>query len=291
MLGTEVLEVEKDLDSIVSAMTSEDITEIMKVTGQGTTSSEKVGLPRLSINYDQETEDGMNLKRGDWKMYLDGRFVYASEVVLRTLLRTFEYSMWDAELNEGKGGFSCKSIQKTSFGGAFPDTEGGDKCGRLSRDEENALDKDDPQYLSSRAVVCNQVMYGHISGAFREADGTPVDVVNEPVVAYFKRSGFKPIADFVSSLAKQNKLMVLTEMKLTTSKQKKGSVTYWTPVPSSAGVVKTLTDHDKDLMANFADTIKAHNDTVMGEHREAIKLISSGDDIDLAAEFSNAATG
>ena len=42
MLGTEVLEVEKDLDSIVSAMTSEDITEIMKVTGQGTTSSEKV---------------------------------------------------------------------------------------------------------------------------------------------------------------------------------------------------------------------------------------------------------
>ena len=140
MLGTEVLEVEKDLDSIVSAMTSEDITEIMKVTGQGTTSSEKVGLPRLSINYDQETEDGMNLKRGDWKMYLDGRFVYASEVVLRTLIRTFEYSMWDAELNEGKGGFSCKSIQKTSFGGAFPDTEGGDKCGRLSRDEENALD-------------------------------------------------------------------------------------------------------------------------------------------------------
>ena len=291
MLGTEVLEVEKDLDSIVSAMNSEDINEIMKVTGQGTTSSEKVGLPRLSINYDQETDDGTNLKRGDWKMYLDGRFIYASEVILRTLMRTFEYSMWDAEANEGKGGFSCKSMQKTSFGGSFPDTDGGDKCGRLSRDEENALDKDDPRYLTSRAVVCNQVMYGHITGAFREADGTPVDVVNEPVVAYFKRSGFKPIADFVSSLGPKNKLMVLTEMKLTTSKQKKGSVTYWTPVPSEGNTVKSLTDKDKELMANFADTIKAHNDSVMGEHREAVKLISSGDDIDLAAEFRDAATG
>lgn len=291
MLGTEVMEVEKDLDSLVSAMSSDNLDEIMKVTGQGTASSDKVGLPRLSINYDQETEDGMNLKRGDWKIYLDGRFIYASEVTLRTLLRTFEYSMWDAEANEGKGGFSCKSIQKTSFGGSFPDTEGNDKCGRLSRDEENALEKDDPRYLSSRAVVCNQVMYGHISGAFHEADGTPVDVVDEPVVAYFKRSGFKPIADFVSSLAKQNKLMVLTEMKLTTSKQKKGSVTYWIPVPSFAGVVKTLSEDDKELMSNFADTIKAHNENVMGQHREAVKLISSGDDIDLAAEFSNAATG
>ena len=291
MLGTEVMEVEKDLDNLVSAMSSDNLDEIMKVTGQGTASSDKVGLPRLSINYDQETEDGTNLKRGDWKIYLDGRFIYASEVTLRTLLRTFEYSMWDAEANEGKGGFSCKSIQKTSFGGSFPDTEGNDKCGRLSRDEENSLEKDDPRYLSSRAVVCNQVMYGHISGAFHEADGTPVDVVDEPVVAYFKRSGFKPIADFVSSLAKQNKLMVLTEMKLTTSKQKKGSVTYWIPVPSFAGVVKTLSEDDKALMSNFADTIKAHNENVMGQHREAMKLISSGDDIDLAAEFSNAATG
>ena len=291
MLGTEVMEVEKDLDSLISAMSSDNLDEIMKVTGQGTASSDKVGLPRLSINYDQETEDGTNLKRGDWKIYLDGRFIYASEVTLRTLLRTFEYSMWDAEANEGKGGFSCKSIQKTSFGGSFPDTEGNDKCGRLSRDEENSLEKDDPRYLSSRAVVCNQVMYGHISGAFHEADGTPVDVVDEPVVAYFKRSGFKPIADFVSSLAKQNKLMVLTEMKLTTSKQKKGSVTYWIPVPSFAGAAKSLSEDDKSLMSNFADTIKAHNENVMGQHREAVKLISSGDDIDLAAEFSNAATG
>ena len=120
---------------------------------------------------------------------------------------------------------------------------------------------------------------------------TRTEVVQEPVVAYFKRSGFKPIADYIGSLSKKNKLMVLTEMKLTTSKQKKGSVTYWVPVPSDAGVVKSLSEDDKSLMSNFVDTIKAHNENVMSQHREAVKLISSGDDIDLAAEFSNAATG
>ena len=40
MLGTEVMEVEKDLDSLVSAMSSDNLDEIMKVTGQGTASSD-----------------------------------------------------------------------------------------------------------------------------------------------------------------------------------------------------------------------------------------------------------
>ena len=100
-----------------------------------------------------------------------------------------------------------KSVQKTSFGGTFPDSTGGNKCGRLTRDEENALDKDDPDYINSRAVVCNQVIYGRISGDFKDADGEVVTVKDEPMIAYFKRSGFKPIADFIDGLTKKNKLM------------------------------------------------------------------------------------
>jgi len=259
----------------------------MKLTGQGGAVTEKVGLPRLNINYDQETDDGYNLTRGDWKMYLDGRFIFAREVKLRAMLRTYEYSMWDAEANEGKGGFSCKSVQKTSFGGMFPDTQGGNKCGRLTRDEEDALDKDDPRYLTSRAVVCNQVIYGRISGDFNEADGTSCVVTDEPVIAYFKRSGFKPISDFIQSLTKQNKLMAQTSILLRTNKQKKGSVTYWTPMPTFDSTV-SITDADKELMGTFAETVKGHNENVMNGHREATKLMSDDADIDLAADFADA---
>mgnify|MGYP006406192171 FL=1 len=287
MLGNEVMEMDNDLDSIVAAMSSNNVEEMMKLTGQGGAVTERVGLPRLNINYDQETDDGHNLTRGDWKMYLDGRFIFAREVKLRAMLRTYEYSMWDAEANEGKGGFSCKSVQKTSFGGMFPDTQGGNKCGRLTRDEEDALDKDDPRYLTSRAVVCNQVIYGRISGDFNEADGTSCVVTDEPVIAYFKRSGFKPISDFIQSLTKQNKLMAQTSILLRTNKQKKGSVTYWTPMPTFDSTV-SITDADKELMGTFAETVKGHNENVMNGHREATKLMSDDADIDLAADFADA---
>ena len=288
MLGTELVEaLDNDLDSIVTAMSSDNIEEMMKLTGQGGAVTEKVGLPRLNINYDQETDDGHNLTRGDWKMFLDGQFIFAKEVKLRALLRTYEYSVWDSEANEGKGGFSCKSVQKTSFGGEFPDTQGGNKCGRLSRDEEEALDKDDVRYLNSRAVVCNQVIYGRISGSFHAPDGTPVEVVDEPVIAYFKRSGFRPIADFIQNLTKQNKLMAQTNILLRTSRQKKGSVTFWTPLPTFDSTV-AITDDDKELLGTFAETVKAHNENVMNGYREASKLMSDDSDIDLAADFKDA---
>ena len=220
-------------------------------------------------------------------MFLDGQFIYAKEVKLRALLRTYEYSVWDSEANEGKGGFSCKSVQKTSFGGEFPDTQGGNKCGRLSRDEEETLDKDDARYLNSRAVVCNQVIYGRISGSFHTPDGTAVEVVDEPVIAYFKRSGFRPIADFIQSLTKQNKLMAQTNILLRTSRQKKGSVTFWTPLPTFDSTV-AITDDDKELLGTFAETVKAHNENVMNGYREASKLMSDDSDIDLAADFKDA---
>ena len=288
MLGTEIVNMmDNDLDNIVAAMSSDNVEDMMKLTGQGGGSTEKVGLPRLNINYDQETDDGQTLVRGDWKMFLDGRFIFAKEVKLRALLRTYEYSMWDSEANEGKGGFSCKSVQKTSFAGGCPDTQGGNKCGRLTREEEDALDKDDVRYLTSRAVVCNQVIYGRISGSFHSADGTPVEVTDEPVIAYFKRSGFKPIADFIQGLTKQEKLMVQTSILLRTNRQKKGSVTYWTPMPTFDSTV-AITDDDKELMGTFAETVKGHNENVMNGYREASKLMSDDSDIDLAADFKDA---
>lgn len=286
MLGTELTQMDNELDNIVAAMSSDNVEEMMKLTGQGGGVTEKVGLPRLNINYDQETDDGNSLTRGDWKIFFNGQYLFAKEVKLRALLRTYEYSVWDAEANEGKGGFSCKSVQKTSFGGGFPDTQGGNKCGRLTRDEEDLLDKDDVRYLSSRAVVCNQVIYGRISGSFTTADGTAVELTDEPVIAYFKRSGFKPISDFIQGLTKQNKLMAQTNILLRTNRQKKGSVTYWTPMPTFDSTV-AISESDKELMGTFAETIKGHNENVMNANREASKLLSDDADIDLAADFKN----
>jgi hypothetical protein len=280
--GTDVMNID-DMDAIVSAFNSDDAEALMEASGQGGNSNRQVGLPRLNINYDAETEDGKTLPRGAWKMYLDGRFVYADKVSFRPILRTFEYSVWDQE----SGTFSSKSVQKVTLSGMFPDTTGGNKCGRLTREEEDRLPKDDIAYLNSRAVVCNQVLYGKISGDFKTADGTDVKIEDQPVVAYFKKSGFKPINDFIGGLSKQKKLMQKCEISLTTHRHKNGSVTFWTPVPTLEKEVD-ITDQDKELMGMFAETVKGHNENVMNQHREAVKLIADDDDIDLAADFDDA---
>ena len=282
MIGTEVMNMD-DMDAIVNAFNNDDMETFMEASGQGGNSNRQVGLPRLNINYDAETEDGQTLPRGAWKMYLDGRFIYAEEVKVRFILRTFEYSLWDQET----GTFSSKSVQKPTLSGMFPSTDGMNKAGRLTREEEEALPKDDPAYLRSRAVVCNQVIFGKISGDFKTADGTEVKIEDQPVVAYFKRSGFKPIGDFISNLAKQKKLMQKCVISLKTHRHKNGSVTFWTPMPALVDEV-SITQEDKDLMAMFADTVKGHNESVMNQYREAVKLIADDDDIDLAADFNDA---
>ena len=287
MLGTDIVSVSNELDQIAAAFNSDDTDKLMELTGQGSGSSEKSGPPRLSINYDVATEDGTPLTRGDWKMYVEGRFIYASEVILRPLLRMFEYSVWDNEANDGRGGFSAKSVQKPTFSGDFPDTNGTNKCGRLSREEENSLDKNDPRVLESRSVVCNQVIYGRISGDFKDAEGNKVRISDEPVISYFKKSGFIPMSEFINGLAKQRKRMAHCEIMLRTEKQKKGSVTYWTPLPSLHGTA-SISDDDKELFGMFRDMIEKHNNGVMSSYREAVKLMVDSNDVDLAADFEDA---
>ena len=70
MIGTDVMNM-NDMDAIVNAFNNDDLEKFMEVSGQGGNSNRQVGLPRLNINYDAETEDGQTLPRGAWKMYLD----------------------------------------------------------------------------------------------------------------------------------------------------------------------------------------------------------------------------
>ena len=98
MLGTDVM-AHDDVDKLVAAFEAGDDQALMEATGQSTGGSRQVGLPRLNINYDAENDEGMPLTRGSWKMYMDGKFIYADTVMLQVLMRTYEYSVWDQESN------------------------------------------------------------------------------------------------------------------------------------------------------------------------------------------------
>jgi hypothetical protein len=280
-MGNDMTTIDNDMDNLVSAFNDDDTATFMELTGQAKATSSNTGLSRLNINYDTETDDGVALTRGSWKIFVDGEFIYAKEVYIRPILRTFEWSVWDME----QGTFSCKSVQKPTLSGEFPDTQAGNKCGRLPKKEEEILSDDDPLKLKSRSATCNQVIYGQVSGDFVKANGDPAKMDNHPFVAYFKRSGFKPIREFIDGLTRQKKIMQKVVIKLATGRVKSGSVVYYIPVPSLHKEVEVL-DTDKTLMKDFSETVKAHNENVLNQFREAQKLISPSEEQDLSADFN-----
>ena len=280
-MDTNVQTMNTEIDNIVGSFSNDDIESLMSLTGQSTVSKSNQGLSRLNINYDVETEDGQTLTRGDWKMMYEGEMVYAKSVLIRPILRTYEWSVFDPEL----GNFKCKSVQKPTMSGDFPDTEGGNKCGRLSPQEEEKLSDDDPVKLQSRTAVCNQVLYCVISGDFVKGNKEAVKIDSHQVVAYFKKSGFVPMKNFIESLTKQKKIMQKCWINMATAKQKKGSVTYWTPVPTLKSETD-ITDQDKELMKKFAETVKAANQSVLEQSRDASKLQIVEADENLANDFN-----
>jgi hypothetical protein len=266
-------------DGILAAAKAGNMDDLKAISGQGA-DTPKQGLARLNINYDTETDEGKTLPRGQWKVFHDGRFIYAPEITFRALMRTYEYSVWDAEENK----FSSRSIQNLNLTGSFPDTAGGDKCGRLSKSDEEQLGDDHPRVLASRSATCNQVFYALITMKGKDADGTEVELTDYPVMAYFKRSGFRPAKDAIDKISNMGKLMPQTVFNLTTSRKKMGSVTYYVPVFTYEGDTEMSQD-DWDLLAKFTDTIKASNNNIMEQYREAQKLLVTEEEVDLAADF------
>ena len=262
---------------------SDDKSELLAMLGQdGVAESKQSGPASLRINYDADTEEGHTLKRGTWKIYNGTEMVYADSVVINPMMRTFEYSIYDQD----EGAFTCRSVQRRKMTDAFPDNSGGMKCGRLTRTEEQGLDEDDPRLLLSKTVMCNIILYGQLDMKDAvNAAGEASPVENLPFVGYFKRSGFRPMNDFIqNNLGKIPLPTALVEMK--TKRMSNGGVTYWIPQPSLIKEV-SFTPERKQLMQKFMDTIAASNNKIVEEHKDALKQTMSDADVDLADRFAS----
>jgi len=270
-----------DLEMVMNEFSvdiSDDKDALLAALGQdGVAESKQSSLASLRINYDADTEEGHTLKRGTWKVWNGSENVYADSVVINPMLRTFEYSIYDQE----EGAFTCRSVQRKKMTETFPDNSGGMKCGRLTRSEEQDLAEDDPRLLLSKSVTCNIIIYGQLDMKDAiNAAGEASPVENLPFVGYFKRSGFRPMNDFIQQ--KLGKIPLPTALvELKTKRMANGGVTYWIPQPELVKEV-SFTPERKELMQKFYDTVGASNAKILGEHKEALKQLMSDEDVDLA---------
>jgi hypothetical protein len=275
------LSILENADNIMSVVKSGDREALMALIGQGESDDKpKTGLTRLNINYDTDDDEGRTLKKGAWKLFHDGEFVYADTVTFRPMARYYEWSVYDAE--EGK--IACRSTQEPKLEHQFPDTLGGNKCGRLSKSEEEELGADHPKTLASRLATCNQVFYAIVSMNGKTADGRDVKVENLPVMAYFKRSGFRPALEAIQKLPKGT-LMSEQIFELTTKRHKMGSVTYFTPIFTPTQTVK-MKEEDFETTGMFVQTVAASNVRILEQHKEALKATANEKEVDLAADFN-----
>ncbi len=268
-----------NLENEFAISITDDNAALLAALGQdGVSESKQSGPTTLRINYDADTDDGETLKRGTWKIYDGSSMVYADEVFINPMLRTYEWSIYDQE----EGAFTCRSVQRKKIQDAFPDNSGGMKCGRLSKKEEEELAQDDPRLLLSKSVSCNVILYGSVdipSGKY--ADGSDAVIENMPFVGYFKRSGFRPINDFIQQKLGNRIPLPTSLVEIKTKRMANGGVTYWIPQPSLVKEVP-LTPERKALCQKFFDTVAASNAKLYSEHKEARKQIMPDEDIDLA---------
>jgi len=278
-MGTEL----ELIDNEFSMDITDDKEGLLAALGQdGVGESKQSGPSSLRINYDADTDDGHTLKRGTWKVWNGTENVFSDSVFITPMLRTFEYNIFDAE----EGAMVARSVQRKKMTDAFPDNNGGMKCGRLTRQEEDGLGQDDARLLLSKSVTCNVIVYGKLDMPDgKTAAGKKAPLENLPFVGYFKRSGFRPINDFIQQKLGNKIPLPTAYIELKTKRMSNGGVTYWIPQPELVKEVQ-FTPESKELMQKFMDTVAASNAKVINEHKDAKKQIVSDEDVDLAQRFA-----
>ncbi len=256
--------------------------ELMKLTGQTDNGSQASVLSRLSINYQTEDENENPLPRGHFKIQIDGDNIYSKEVIFRPFIRLYAYSYWD-----NSDETFASSVQMPSLGDQFADTLGTYKCGKLAREQLDSLPDNDPQRVIQSSIKCNQVLYGVVSiGEGKKADGEVVKDLKEiPGVYYAKGVNYTPFSSVLSSLAKQKKPMIRTNLMLSTKRQKAGGNTFFVVGIKMGETVDKLSEADGNLLKEFSLAIKSINEGVIEKHRVAIKKKTKDGDHSLAIEL------
>tara|TARA_R110000823_G_scaffold81397_5_gene185198 strand:+ start:5838 stop:6662 length:825 start_codon:yes stop_codon:yes gene_type:complete len=257
----------------------ENVAKIAAMIGQVDVNSKAaVGLPRLAIEQQNETKEGETLPKGAFRLRMGDKSIYSKEMELRLFVRYYSYDLWNNEQPE----LSVRTVLAPSLSDDFPDTSGGNKCGKLSKDEVSGLPVNSIEHAKQKSIKCTQVVYGVVTSApdAKTVEGEEVDLKGTPFIWAARGSAFMPVANYIREVP-STKLMFGQKAKLATKRNVNGSVIYYTPVFDKPKPVK-VESGDIELLNTFMEDIDKWNVRVIKEYRDRKDAVLSRDDLDVA---------
>lgn len=257
----------------------ENVAKIAAMIGQvDVNANATVGLPRLAIEQQNETKEGETLPKGAFRLRMGDKSIYSKEMELRLFVRYYSYDLWNNEQPE----LSVRTVLAPSLSDDFPDTSGGNKCGKLSKDEVSGLSVNSIEHAKQKSIKCTQVVYGVVTSApdAKTVEGEEVDLKGTPFIWAARGSAFMPVANYIREVP-STKLMFGQKAKLATKRNVNGSVIYYTPIFDKPKPVK-VESGDIDLLNTFMEDIDKWNVRVIKEYRDRKDAVLSRDDLDVA---------
>ena len=266
-------------------LNEENMSKLAAMVGQTETRSNvQQGLPRLAIEQQADNDDGEPLPKGSFRIRLDNNTVYAKEITVRMFVRYYSYDLWNQNSPED----SVRTVLSPSLSDDFPDTSGGMKCGKLNKQEVEALSTNSLEHAKQKSIKCTQVIYGVIAGAKDATDttGEAVDLKGTPFIWSARGSAFMPVANYIREVP-SNKIIFGQKVSIATKRNKNGGITYYTPVFDKPQPVK-IVDEDVETLNTFMKDIEKWNERVLKQYNERKENVIAMDDLDVAKALENA---
>jgi len=218
-------------------------------------------IPQLKINREFENDDGDSLMPGSYVVSIPGvGTVYSKTARFRPFLNMYQYSHFDQDQNK----YLNKTILAPKLTGVeLIDELGGKKCGRVDKKLQDQLTPE--EMVKQKAIKCYRNLYGVLTmpdAVNAKRDATPIE--NVPVLWRTTGVQFLPIQSAIDSISKQRKLMFNYEFTLSTTKDKKGSNTYYI-ANLAVDMTKHIpfTEEDLEILSNFEALVANENDGVI----------------------------
>ena len=266
-------------------LTEENMAKLAAMVGQTETRSNvQQGLPRLAIEQQADNDEGEPLPKGSFRVRLDNNTVYAKEITVRMFVRYYSYDLWNQQSPED----SIRTVLAPSLSDDFPDTSGGMKCGKLNKQEVEALSTNSLEHAKQKSIKCTQVVYGVITGAKDATDttGEAVDLKGTPFIWSARGSAFMPVANYIREVP-SNKIIFGQKVSIATKRNKNGGITYYTPVFDKPQPVK-IVDEDVETLNTFMKDIERWNERVLKQYNERKENVLAMDDLDVANSLEDA---